>query len=58
LNWSRATLGTVPFVILGGKYYGAPGVLAGNMIGGVAFGVIAIVSGYRLIARLSNGLRT
>jgi putative MATE family efflux protein len=58
LNWSRATLGTIPFVLLGGEYYGAPGVLAGNMIGGVAFGVIAIVSGYRLIARLSNGLRT
>ena len=42
LNWGRATLGTIPFVLLGGKYYGAEGVLAGNMIGGVAFGLIAI----------------
>jgi putative MATE family efflux protein len=57
LNWGRATLGTVPFVLLGGTYYGAEGVLAGNMIGGVAFGLIAILSGYRLIARLANGLQ-
>ena len=57
LNWGRATLGTIPFVLIGGKYYGAEGVLAGNMIGGVAFGLIAILSGYRLIAHLANGPR-
>jgi putative MATE family efflux protein len=55
LNWGRATLGTIPFVMLGGKYFGAEGVLAGNMIGGVAFGLIGIASGYRLIADLANG---
>jgi putative MATE family efflux protein len=58
LNWGRATLGTVPFVIAGGKFYGAPGVLAGNMIGGVAFGLIAIWSAYRLIAHLGDKLKT
>ncbi|MFT3733396.1 MAG: MATE family efflux transporter [Hyphomicrobium sp.] len=57
LNWGRATLGTVPFVIWGGKLYGAEGVLAGNMVGGVAFGLIAIFAGYRLIARLGKTLR-
>lgn len=54
LNWGRATLGTVPFVLIGGKYFQAEGVLAGNMIGGVAFGVIAIFSAYRLIATLGD----
>jgi putative MATE family efflux protein len=54
LNWGRATLGTVPFVIWGGKLYGAEGVLAGNMVGGVAFGLIAILAGYRLIARVGE----
>ncbi len=49
LNWGRATLGTVPFVLLGGKFFGAAGVLAGNMIGGVAFGIIATFSAYKLI---------
>jgi len=57
LNWSRATLGTVPFVLWGGKLYAAEGVLAGNMIGGVAFGLIAISAGYKLIARLGDGLK-
>ena len=56
LNWGRATLGTVPFVIFGGRFYGAEGVLAGNMIGGVAFGLIAIIAGYRLIARVGETL--
>lgn len=56
LNWGRATLGTVPFVIVGGKFYGAEGVLAGNMVGGVAFGLIAIMAGYRLIARVGETL--
>jgi Na+-driven multidrug efflux pump len=54
LNWGRATLGTVPFVLLGGKYFNAEGVLAGNMVGGVAFGIIAAFSAYRLIASLGD----
>lgn len=54
LNWGRATLGTVPFVLWGGSLYGAEGVLAGNMIGGVAFGLIALFTGYRLIARVGE----
>jgi hypothetical protein len=32
-------------------------VLAGNMVGGVAFGLIAILAGYRLIARVGETLR-
>jgi putative MATE family efflux protein len=57
LNWARATVGTVPFVMLGGAYYGAEGVLAGNMLGGVAFGVIAVWAGYRLIGRIGVTFR-
>ncbi|RUP09397.1 MATE family efflux transporter [Hyphomicrobium sp.] len=56
LNWGRATLGTVPFVVIGGHLDGAEGALAGNMIGGVAFGLIAIMAGYRLIARVGKML--
>lgn len=54
LNWGRATLGTVPFVLLGGKFFGAFGVLAGNMAGGVAFGIIATFSAYRLIEAIGE----
>lgn len=55
-NWTRATIGTVPFVVVGGKLGGASGVLAGNMIGGVVFGIAAVAAGYRLIASLSAKL--
>jgi len=56
LNWGRATLGTIPFVVLGGHFFGAYGVLSGYMVGGVAFGLIAIIAGYRLIARVGKTL--
>jgi Na+-driven multidrug efflux pump len=55
LNWGRATLGTLPFVMLGAHYWGAQGVLLGFMAGGIAFGLAAVVVVYRLIARLEAG---
>ncbi len=54
LNWARATLGTVPFVLAGGMLGGAQGVVAGNLIGGIVFGVIGVVLAYRLIDRLGK----
>ncbi|MBG6177082.1 putative MATE family efflux protein [Labrenzia sp. EL_208] len=43
INWGRHTLGTIPFVWLGGAYLGAPGVLIGQAAGGVVFGVLALL---------------
>jgi putative MATE family efflux protein len=53
LNWARATVGTVPFVLAGASVGGAGGVLAGHMLGGIAFGLIAVVVCYRMIDRLA-----
>ena len=53
LNWGRATIGTIPFVMLGAAYGGADGVLAANMMGGIVFGILGVVLCYRLIARLA-----
>lgn len=53
-NWGRATLGTIPFVYLGGQWYGPAGVIAGNMAGGLIFGTAAIVACYRLINKLAT----
>lgn len=53
-NWGRATLGTIPFVLLGSHFYGAPGALAGNFAGGAAFGIIAVYFVFRLITRLEQ----
>jgi putative MATE family efflux protein len=52
LNWGRATIGTIPFVEFGSRQAGAEGVLAGNMIGGIAFGALAVWLCYRLMDRL------
>ena len=56
LNWGRATLGTVPFVMLGGQWAGAAGVLTGNMLGGIAFGVAGVWLSYRLIDKISRNI--
>jgi putative MATE family efflux protein len=42
LNWGRATLGVMPFVWLGGHWFGAKGVVAGYSLGGVLFGLISL----------------
>ena len=42
INWGRHTLGTVPFVLLGGMYFGAAGILIGQAVGGVIFAVITL----------------
>lgn len=56
LNWARATIGTIPFVMAGASTAAAPGVLAGNMLGGVIFGILAVAVGYQLINRVSKSL--
>ncbi|WP_428465420.1 MATE family efflux transporter [Photobacterium minamisatsumaniensis] len=43
LNMGKATLGTIPFVMLGGAIGGAGGVLIGQAIGSIVFGVIGVV---------------
>jgi putative MATE family efflux protein len=42
LNWGRATIGVMPFVWLGGQWYGPKGVIIGYSLGGVLFGVISL----------------
>jgi len=54
LNWGRATLGTVPLVQAGAVLAGATGVLAGSVLGGVIFGILAVWLSYRWIDQLAN----
>lgn len=49
MNWGRATLGTVPFVALGAHLGGAPGALAGSMVGGLVFGALGVWLAYRQV---------
>jgi putative MATE family efflux protein len=54
-SWGRATLGTVPLAWLGAQYAGPKGALAGAALGAVLFGMAALVTAYRGIARLEDG---
>ena len=55
-NWGRATLGTIPFVTIG-AHWGPRGVLIGQALGAVAFGVAAVTVAFRVLprARTSEG---
>lgn len=52
-NWGRATLGVIPFVMVG-KTYGAEGVLVGWGLGAVVFGIAAAATAFRLSKTLAE----
>ena len=49
INWGRHTIGTIPFLYLGGMWFGPVGVLAGPYVGGVIFGLLGLVLARRVI---------
>ena len=51
-NWGRATLGTIPFALVGAAYWGAEGVMAATAIGSVLFGIGAAVTAFRMTNQL------
>jgi Na+-driven multidrug efflux pump len=55
INWLRHTAGTIPFVMLGGGWLGAKGVLAGQAFGGFVFAVVALLLVRRLVAEGGSG---
>ena len=50
-NWGRHTIGTVPFVLLGGAWFGATGVLLGQAFGGILFGLVAWGLAERILSK-------
>ena len=53
-NVAKATLGTLPFVYFGAMIGGAPGVLAGQAIGSVCVGTLAIFAGFKIVNRCAK----
>ncbi|WP_043879440.1 MATE family efflux transporter [Azorhizobium caulinodans] len=53
-NWGRATLGTVPFAWAGGQLMGPNGVILGQSLGAVAFGLAGMVFAFRLIEKIGR----
>jgi Na+-driven multidrug efflux pump len=54
LNWGRHTLGTVPPALWLGAIWGAQGVLIGQALGGVIFGLVAVWLGLRVVGRVAR----
>lgn len=52
-NWGRATLGTIPFVLIGAHWGGVPGAMVGIILGAALFGLGAVATAYWLISRLA-----
>ncbi len=53
-NFGRALLGTIPAVYFGAKWYGARGVMAGEALGALVFGLLASVAAFALIRQLER----
>lgn len=51
VNWGRQTAGTIPFVLAGGAWAGAEGVLIGQAAGGALFGLAGWALALAVIAR-------
>lgn len=56
LNLGKATLGTLPFVYFGAEWFGALGVIYGQAVGSVLFGVLGIMVLRKHIADLDQHL--
>ena len=54
VNWGRHTIGTVPFAWAFGMWWGAPGVLVGQAVGGILFGVLAVWLALRVVDRVTK----
>lgn len=50
INWGRHTLGTIPFVILGGALFGAAGILIGQAVGGLVFAIVSLLLARKVMA--------
>ncbi|TGD75439.1 MATE family efflux transporter [Mangrovimicrobium sediminis] len=53
-NFGRALLGTIPAVYFGAQWYGARGVMAGEAMGSLLFGVCAVLAAFYLVGRLER----
>lgn len=54
LNWGRNTLGIAPFIWLGAKWGGAPGVVIGQYAGAIIFAALGMWMIHRLIGRYES----
>jgi len=54
LNLGKMTLGTIPFVTIGSIYLHAPGILYGQAAGSILFGLISLLTTYKIMSIVEN----
>ncbi|MBL4660315.1 MAG: MATE family efflux transporter [Alcanivoracaceae bacterium] len=54
MNFSKATIGTIPFVYYGAKFHGAFGIILYEAIGAIVFGFISSLLVFRVIKKLES----
>ncbi len=52
-NWGKATVGTIPFALVGARYWGPEGIMAGTAIGAVLFGIASAWTAFRVVDGLA-----
>jgi putative MATE family efflux protein len=57
VNWAKATIGTIPFAMVGGAYAGAEGIMAGIAVGAVIFGIASVMLAYKIVGGLEPGIK-
>ena len=53
-NWGRATIGTLPFAMLGASWGGVEGAMTGVALGSMLFGVMAVIVAFRAIRTIET----
>ncbi|MFT5069776.1 MAG: putative MATE family efflux protein, partial [Candidatus Paceibacteria bacterium] len=54
INWGRNTLGIIPFVYVGAQYWGAQGVLIGQMVGGIFVAIVSFFLARKLMKKAAK----
>jgi putative MATE family efflux protein len=54
VNWARATLGTLPFALIGASYAGPKGVVAATLAAGAIFGIGAMIMAHAAVTGLAR----
>lgn len=55
-NWGKATIGTIPFALVGASYWGPEGILLGTAVGSIVFGLASAWWAFRIVDGLEPKL--
>jgi putative MATE family efflux protein len=53
-NWAKATIGTIPFALLGARTYGPEGIISGIAVGSVIFGIASVALAFKIVGDLEK----